>query len=135
MSQRIVKVFGDTLTMIKGFNVDIYGCEVSFAWNTHPKELSAFLDKYELGEDAKEQFFSILNESSKAGAITIQIADTVNNIVVFFEEPNNKVVAHELYHVACRIMEDRNIKEEESWAYLIGYLTEMFYDLYLEESK
>ena len=121
--------------MIKGFNVDIYGCEVSFAWNTHPKELTAFLDKYELTEEAKEQFFSILDDSGRAGAITIQIADTGNCIVIFFEEPNNKNVAHELYHVACRVMEGRNIKEEESWAYLIGYLTEMFYDLYLEESK
>ena len=119
--------------MIKGFSLDICGCEVSFAWDTNDKELSAFLDKYELAEDAKQGFFSVLNYVSKASAVTIQIADTGNVIVVFFGEPNNKDVAHELYHVACRIMEGRGISEEESWAYLIGYLTEMFYSLYLEE--
>lgn len=121
--------------MIKGFPVDIYGCEVSFAWNSHNKELSALLDKYELDEEAKQGFFSLLDNANRASAITISIADTGNVIVVFFGEPNNRDVAHELYHVACRIMEGKGIQEEESWAYLIGYLTEMFYDLYLEESK
>lgn len=115
--------------MITGFSLDIYDSDVSFAWNTNEKELNAFFDKVEASEEYREMFWDEYNQN-KIGALTTSYSDT-NMFVVFRDEPNNKVVAHELFHVANNILKPRGIEDEESWAYLIGYLTEMFYDLYL----
>ena len=116
--------------MITGFSLDIYDSDISFAWNTNEKELSAFLDKVDASAENREEFFHKINEDC-AGAITVSCGSGTSCITIFKEKPNNTVVAHEIYHIAYRILQPRGIEDEEAWAYLIGYLTEMFYDLYL----
>lgn len=120
--------------MITGFSLDIYDSDVSFAWNTNEKELNAFLDKVEVPEEKRAEFFeNVLGD--KIGAVTASYGNSTNCIVVFWDEPNNKIVAHELFHVAYRILNTRGIEDEEAWAYLIGHLTETFYDLYLQQDN
>lgn len=119
--------------MIKGFSLDIYDCDVTFAWNTNEKEINAFFDKVEAPEDYRNGFWENYNDQ-KIGALTTLYSDT-NVFCVFGCEPNNKVVAHEIYHIAYNILKPRRIEDEEAWAYLIGHLTEMFYDLYLEDGE
>ena len=116
--------------MIKGFSLDIYDSDVSFALNTNEKELNAFFDQVEAPKEYREMFWEEYNQN-KIGALTTGYSAT-NMLVVFRDEPNNKVVAHELFHVAYNILKHRGIEDEEAWAYLIGYLTEMFYDLFLD---
>ena len=118
--------------MIKGFSLDIYDSDISFAWDTNEKEISAFLDEIEATADNREEFLQEINEDD-SGAITVGYGSGTSCITIFKEEPNNKVVAHEIYHIAYRILQPRGIEDEEAWAYLIGYLTEMFYDLYLDK--
>lgn len=118
--------------MIKGFSLDIYDCEVSFAWDTNRKELEAFLDQVEDTEEKKQEFFNNVY-GEKVGAVTVCYGGGTNCITIFHDEPNNKVTAHEIYHIAYRILSVRGIEDEEAWAYLIGYITEMFYDLYLDK--
>jgi len=116
--------------MITGFSLDIYDCDISFAWDTNEKELRAFLDANDVPEDRRDEF--IANTlGAYVGAVTVGMGDSTNCITVFKCEPNNKVVAHEIFHIAHRVLTLRGIEDEEAWAYLIGYLTEMFYDLYL----
>lgn len=117
--------------MIKGFSLDIYDSDISFAWNTNEKELNAFFDQVEAPEEYRAMFWEQYGQS-KVGALTTGYSAT-NMFVVFRDEPNNKVVAHELFHVAYNILKFRGIEDEEAWAYLIGHLTEMFYDLYLDK--
>lgn len=89
------------------------------------------MDKIELSDEGRKQFFDNVGDLDGGGAVTFTYGDSTNCIVIFKDTPNNKVVAHELYHVAYRICTLRGIECEEAWAYLIGYLTEMFYDMYL----
>lgn len=117
--------------MIKGFSLDIYNLCISFAWETNPKEIDALLNQCNSTDECREvvkEFF----ESANGGALTVN-TDAMNILSVFKDEPNNAIVAHEIYHIACRVMQPRGIVDEEAWAYLIGYLTEMFYDLYLDK--
>lgn len=117
--------------MITGFSLDIYDSDISFAWDTNEKELSAFLDKIEAAAEDREEFLQKVNED-KTGAITVCYGGRGTScITVFNVEPNNKVVAHEIFHITHKVLAPRGIEDEEAWAYLIGYLTEMFYDLYL----
>lgn len=118
--------------MIKGFSLDIYDCEVSFAWDTNEKELRAFLEANAVPEERRDKFIAIVL-GAYVGAVTVALDDSTNCITVFNCEPNNKVVAHEIFHIAYRVLTPRGIEDEEAWAYLIGYLTEMFYDLYLDK--
>ena len=121
--------------MITGFSLDIYDSDIAFAWDTNEKELSAFLDKVKASQENREEFFKNINNDN-AGAITVCCCGRgTSTITVFHDEPNNKIVAHEIYHIAYRILNPRGIEDEEAWAYLIGYLTEMFYDLYLEKDE
>lgn len=117
--------------MIKGFSLDIYDSDISFAWDTNEKELNAFLDTLEATPEMREAFFQNVG-GLDVGAVTFTYGDSTNCMVIFREEPTNKVVAHELYHVAYRVLKQRGIEDEEAWAYLIGYLTEMFYNLFLD---
>ena len=118
--------------MIKGFSLDIYDCEISFAWDTNEKELRAFLEANDVPEEKRDEF--IANTLSVyAGAVTVGMGESTNCITVFNCEPNNKVVAHEIFHIAHRVLTPRGIEDEEAWAYCIGYITEMFYDLYLDK--
>jgi hypothetical protein len=119
--------------MITGFNIDIYGCCVAFAWDTNQKEIDAFLEQCAPTDACLEGIKTYLNEPC-AAALTITV-DTINIATFFKDEPTNNMVAHELYHVACRVLQPRGIEDEEAWAYLIGYLTEMFYDLYLGKAE
>lgn len=116
--------------MIKGFSLDIYDSDITFAWDTNEKELNAFFEQVDAPQEYRDMFWEEYDQS-KVGALTTGYSAT-NMFVVFRDEPNNKVVAHELYHVAYNVLHHRGIEDEEAWAYLIGYLTEMFYDLYLD---
>ena len=118
--------------MIKGFSLDIYDSDISFAWDTNEKELSAFLDEIDATAENREEFLQKVNEDD-SGATTVSYGCGTNCITVFNVEPNNKVVAHEIFHIAHRVLVPRGIEDEEAWAYLIGYVTEMFYDLYLDK--
>lgn len=119
--------------MIKGFSLDIYDCDITFAWNTNRKELEAFLDKVKATDEQKKEFLERVYEEN-TGAITVGCNGGTSCITIFHDEPNNKVTAHEIYHIAHRVLCPRDIEDEEAWAYLIGYITEMFYDLYLEDT-
>lgn len=117
--------------MIKGFSLDIYDSDISFAWDTNEKEINAFFDKVEAPEEYRKGFWENYDKEM-CGALTTLYSST-NVFCVFGCEPNNKVAAHEIYHIAYNILKPRGIEDEEAWAYLIGYITEMFYDLYLEK--
>ena len=117
--------------MIKGFSIDIYGCQVAFGWDTNQKEIDAFFNESEATDACKEGVKTFLEEP-RAAALTINV-NPINIVTFFKDEPTNNMVAHEIYHVACRVLQPRGIEDEEAWAYLIGYLTEMFYDLYLDK--
>ena len=118
--------------MITGFPIDIYDCAVCFAIDTNPKELDAFFDEIGLPEDGRQSFKDQFERPDmKLEALTCNFG-TPNYLIVFNSEPSPKAVAHEIFHAAYQILNPRGIEDEEAFAYLIGHITEMFYDAYAE---
>ena len=119
--------------MITGFPIDIYDCDLSFAIDTNQKELDAFFDEIGLPEDGRQSFKDQFDKdpSMKIEALTCNFG-TPNYLIVFNSEPSPKAVAHEIFHAAYQILHPRGIEDEEAFAYLIGHITEMFYDAYAE---
>ena len=118
--------------MVTGFSLDIYDCDIVFAWDTNDKELTALLDRAETPEDLRKEFFDTIGERDLQ-AVTVAMG-TKLIAIVFKCEPKEKVVAHEIFHAAYRCLHPRGIEDEESFAYAIGHITEMFYELYRNPS-
>lgn len=119
--------------MIKGFSLDIYDSDISFAWDTNEKELNAFFEQVDAPQEYRDMFWEEYNQN-KIGALTTGYSAS-NLLVVFRENPTPKIVSHELFHVAYNILHYRGIEDEEAWAYLIGYLADMFCDLYNDQEE
>ena len=79
--------------MITGFSLDIYDCDISFAWDTNEKDLRAFLEANDVPEEKRDEFIANVL-GVYAGAVTVGMGESSNCITVFNCEPNNKVVAH-----------------------------------------
>jgi hypothetical protein len=67
----------------------------------------------------------IEDDSVEGYAITINSGLYI--VVLDFRYITNNLIGHELYHVTQRIGGDRDIEDEESMAWLNGYLHEEFY--------
>lgn len=59
----------------------------------------------------------------------LTLSFTMNKYYVFYhiDHFSHNTIAHELYHVTRSLTEERDIKEEEAQAWLIGYLIEEVY--------
>ena len=119
--------------MITGFSIDIYDCDLSFAIDTNEKELNQFFDQIGLPEEGRQAYYDEFSKdpSMKIEALTCDFG-TPNYLIVFNSDPSPKAVAHEIFHAAYRILNPRGIEDEEAYAYLIGYITETFYQVKAE---
>jgi hypothetical protein len=64
---------------------------------------------------------------SEAEGILLTL-DIDNYYVIFdIEYLSHNTIAHELYHTVVKVTEDRDIVDEESQAWLMGYLTQETY--------
>jgi len=118
--------------MIVEFNIDIYECSVTFAWDTSEHELTSFCDKKGISEEYRKQILENYNKTNVIGFVTLVSED--NPICIFPIEPTPGTVAHEIYHICYKIMTSRNIQDEEAWAYLIGYITKTYYEIREEKA-
>lgn len=118
--------------MVTGFSLDIYDCDIVFAWDTNEKELNELLDRAGATDDDRKDFFDHIGEKDLQ-AVTVAMGTTLVAIV-FKCEPTEKVVAHEIFHAAYRCLNPRGIEDEEAYAYAIGHITGMFYELYRNET-
>lgn len=114
--------------MIKGFRLELYDSDIFFAWNTDKQELDNFFTKERVPQGICAFFHQRFNENS-TGALTIGYPVT-NMLTVFRIKPDNKSIAHEIYHIVYNILKPREIEDEEAWAYCIGYVTSKFYELF-----
>ena len=59
----------------------------------------------------------------------LTLSFNMNKYYIFYHTDflSHNTIAHELYHVVRNLTQDRDIKEEESQAWVVGYLTEEVY--------
>ena len=101
--------------------VETYDCSVLYVISDDLKKAEKYLiKKYEgdplCGVNADE-----------AEGITITISGKLYVVMIDWKYLNHNTIAHELYHATRRITEDRDINDEESTAWLAGYLSQEFY--------
>lgn len=114
--------------MISGFYIDIYQCSITFVIDSNEEELKEFFSNNPHIPEENQKEIIELFKKKKGNAFTGPLTD-VDAITVFITEPTYRNVAHEIYHLCHLIMTQRSIEDEEAWAYLIGYITEKFYNI------
>ncbi len=120
--------------MIKGFDIDLYNCFVTFVWDSNEAELMSFFDMNpQIPEEYKDEIVTIFRKRDcDAFSGPLSCSDV---ITIFISDTSYRAVAHEIYHLCHLIMTKRGIQDEEAWAYLIGYVTEKYYELKEEKDE
>ena len=100
--------------MIKGFSLDIYDCDIAFAWDTNEKEINAYFDKAQVPDDYRKGFWENYGES-KVGALTT-FSCVSNAFTVFRDEPNSLsiLIQASMPFRIQRVMRKQNLSESEA---------------------
>ena len=107
--------------MRKKLNLKQYGCSVTFI--------------------ISDNIISDVNKLLKKDNVKHQIDYTIEGIFLYHDidkyyvvldknSISHNTIAHELYHACVRITEDREITDEESQAWVIGYLASNMYKFF-----
>jgi hypothetical protein len=80
----------------------------------------------------KHKFEDKFTDVAEGVVITIDIDKYY--IILSTKYLSHNTIAHEVYHAAVRITEDRSISDEETQAWLAGHLTEEVYK-FIEKKK
>ena len=72
--------------------------------------------------------------SSEAEGVVLTVDIDNYYIVLDIQYLSHNTIAHELYHSVVKVTEDRDIVDEESQAWLMGYLTQEMYK-FIEKNK
>jgi len=100
------------------FKLATYNCNVIFIITEElKKEVNRIYKKHSNKE--------IFNDEAEGILITLDIDNYY--IVLDTQYLSHNTIAHELYHAVVKVTEDRDIVDEESQAWLMGYLTEEVY--------
>ena len=75
---------------------------------------------------------SEFNDDAEGVMVTPEITDYF--IIIDIKYLSYNTLAHEIYHAAVRITEDRGITDEETQAWVCGHLNETFHK-FLEKKK
>lgn len=103
----------------KKLRLSNYNCNVNITITDElKKRVNALYKRYK----TKDEFVG------EAEGIMMTI-DIDNYFLIFdYQYLTHNTIAHEVYHCVVRITEDREIIDEESQAWLCGYLTEVIYN-------
>lgn len=117
--------------MINSFDIDIFKTSILFVVGNDEKEITNFYYKNVVKMTSEE-----LNEIIEAmrgnhcDGLTMQ-TDSCLYIVWIDNANDEEIIAHEIFHVANKILMERGFNhdaDDEPWAYLIGYITRLFYN-------
>lgn len=123
--------------MIKIVDIDLYHTSVVFLGGISVHDFNCFYYRNVL-HLTDEEYKSIIKDIENPKACNGLTAGLDNGgILVYVRHPTwEGDVAHEIFHAANKILTDRgfNLDEDgEPWAYLIGYLTDKYYEALSEE--
>lgn len=95
-----------------------YGCEIVFVLTDKVSQSAKRIcDKYEIKFDDYGEVEGLV------------ISATLNNYYLFIDKKylSHNTIAHEVFHVAVKVTEDRAIYDEECQAWVAGYVSEKIY--------
>lgn len=95
-----------------------YSCKLSLIITDNVKaEITKIYKKYKLKEDIDYEV---------EGVLLSPMTDDYS-LIIDLKYLTHNTVAHEIYHSANRICEDRDVNDEEAKAWLAGYITGEMY--------
>ena len=106
---------------MKKINVNTYNCHVIYIITDAMRETEKYLTKKYGGE------YDQPVDYDDSEGVTITITGKLYVVMIDYKYLTHNTIAHELYHTTRRITEDRAITDEESSAWLAGFLSEEFY--------
>lgn len=116
--------------MIKtNIKLPIYDCNIIFILTDDLKS--------EVKKIYKKHNIETFEEDEDGGESAGMLISPDIDIYILLIDPHylsHNTIAHEIYHAAVRITEDRDISDEETQAWLCGHITEMIYN-FLENKK
>lgn len=109
------------MSFIKSFKLDLYACKISvIAADDIFEEEKKLYNKY--GED--------YDDYMSADGLCLYFIHDHYYILLKKDAITHNLIAHELYHTVCAIMDHRIIDDEEARAWLIGYVTSLIYQAF-----
>lgn len=124
--------------MIKIVKLEIYRVSVIFLVEVDKKEIDLFYYENHIRMTDKERDYlydDLENESNGGSAI---LTDEGSVIVHIKDGDDINTIAHEIFHAANFVLTRAGVKHEgtaEAWAYLIGHLTECYYNWMKDEGR
>lgn len=116
----------------KVISIGIYNIDILFVVSSK-QELEQALKKHLDKEEAEDAYNVMIKD---IGDNTLGRSASLNSgqIVLYVKNADDKgTIAHEIFHIACYIMERAGIslchESDEAYAYLIGYITNKVNDI------
>ena len=109
-----------------------YRCRIFVAKKISDSTLAKYLKNADLPLETRNYLVKESSNDEEADAWTVCDGPIV--LVRFFEEIDNNLIGHELFHAVSHIMRRAGVKltdddgVDEAWAYTMGLVFETFYD-------
>jgi hypothetical protein len=110
------------MRIVKKIRVNTYNCNILFVLTNEMAKSEKHLQK----KYAKGTLIPG-TAAEEAEGITITVDGSLYITMIDVKYLNHNTIGHELFHATKRIAEDRDITDEESCAWLMGFLCEEFY--------
>lgn len=110
------------MRVLKKIKVNTFNCSILFVITNEMEKSEKYLQKkYAKGTLVPG------TSAAEAEGITITVDGSLYIVMIDTTFLNHNTIGHELFHAAKRIAEDRDITDEETCAWLMGFLCEEFY--------
>lgn len=109
----------------KTYNLDIYSCKIVLIVSDN-----LFEEERKLCEKHDDSFTDV----TLSDGLTMNFENDVYYILLSLDSISHNLISHEIYHLVCSITDYRSIIEEESRAWLCGYLTELIYSYLINKN-
>lgn len=106
------------MTVKKTLNIETFGCKLQLMiTDVIKKEIIKIYKSYGITSGYAEEVEGVL----------ITGTDAVYHLIIDETCLSHNTIAHEIYHAVVRITEDRDVVDEETQAWLCGYISEALY--------
>jgi len=110
------------MRIVKKIKVNTFNCSILFVLTNEMGKSEKYLQK----KYAKGTLIPG-TAAEEAEGITITVDGSLYIVMIDAKFLNHNTIGHELFHAAKRVAEDRDITDEETCAWLMGFLCEEFY--------
>lgn len=106
------------MTFKKTTNIETFNCKLQLIISDNIKtEIDKIYKKYEV----------VPNDDYELEGILISGEMESYYLIIDSKYLSHNTIAHEIYHAVVRITEDRDVVDEETQAWLCGFLSEQIY--------